>query len=83
MKSMSLSDISFSNLKRRKVRTISLVAVVFIAVTLVVAVLSITQGMRREMNWKLNQFGANVVVVPRTLDLSISYGGGSNIDCYL
>ncbi|MFC2022301.1 ABC transporter permease [Chloroflexota bacterium] len=58
-------------------RTISLVVVVFISVTLVVAVLSITQGMRRELNWKLNQFGANVVVVPRTLDLSISYGGAT------
>ncbi|MFC1980981.1 ABC transporter permease [Chloroflexota bacterium] len=71
---MDLSDISFSNLKRRKGRTVFLVAIVFIAVTLMVAVLTITQGMRREMNWKLNQFGANVVVVPRTLDISLSYG---------
>lgn len=72
---MRLSAIAFGNLRRRKGRTVLLVAGLGLAVAMVVAMLGIVSGMKADVERKLDEFGANIVVVPRTEDLAVSYGG--------
>jgi len=46
-----------------------------IGVATVVALLSITESMSKDIEERLNQFGANIVMVPKNDNLSLSYGG--------
>lgn len=46
-----------------------------IGVATVVALLSISESMSKDIEERLNQFGANIVMVPKNENLSLSYGG--------
>jgi putative ABC transport system permease protein len=46
-----------------------------IGISTVVTLLSMTDSMTRDIEQKLNQFGANIVMVPKTENLALSYGG--------
>lgn len=46
-----------------------------IGISTVVTLLSITESMTRDIEERLNQFGANIVMVPKTDNLSLTYGG--------
>lgn len=72
---MKLYNISFNNLKRRKGKMIFLVLGLLIGISTIVTLLSITESMSRDIEDRLDQFGANVVMVPRSENLSLSYGG--------
>ena len=72
---MKLYNISFSNLKRRKGKMIFLVLGLLIGISTIVTLLSITESMSRDIEDRLDQFGANIVMVPRSENLSLSYGG--------
>ncbi|GAB4387466.1 MAG: ABC transporter permease [Thermodesulfovibrionales bacterium] len=72
---MRLSTISFGNLRRRKGKTLLLAAGLTIGVAMVVAMLGITFLMQADIERKLDEFGANVIVVPKGENLSLSYGG--------
>ncbi len=56
---------------------IFLVLGLFIGIATIVTLLSITESMSRDIEDRLDQFGANIVMVPRTENLSLSYGGVS------
>ena len=47
----------------------------FIGIATIVTLLSITESMSRDIEERLDQFGANIVMVPRSDNLSLSYGG--------
>lgn len=72
---MKLYNISFNNLKRRKGKMIFLVLGLLIGISTIVTLLSITESMSRDIEDRLDQFGANIVMVPRSENLSLSYGG--------
>ncbi len=72
---MKLKDISISNLRRRKGKVFFLVVGLTIGITTVVALISITRMMNQDISNKLDEFGANIVILPRSDDLSLSYGG--------
>jgi len=72
-----LSSISINNLRRRKGKALLLVLGLAVGVATVVSLLAITSAMRTDTEQKIDQFGANILVVPRTDDLSLSYGGVS------
>lgn len=72
---MKLYNISFNNLRRRKGKMIFLVLGLFIGVATIVTLLSITESMSRDIEDRLDQFGANIVMVPKSDNLSLSYGG--------
>ncbi len=72
---MRLHHISFNNLRRRKGKMIFLVLGLLIGIATIVTLLSITESMSRDIEDRLDQFGANIVMVPRTENLSLSYGG--------
>ena len=72
---MTLKDIAFLNLRRRKAKSAFLLAGLLIGVTTVVALMSLVGAMTNDINDKLERFGANILVVPKTENLSLTYGG--------
>lgn len=72
---MKLHNISFNNLRRRKGKMIFLVLGLFIGVATIVTLLSISESMSRDIEDRLDQFGANIVMVPKSDNLTLSYGG--------
>ena len=74
---MRLKDISINNLRRRKGKVFFLILGLTIGVTTVVALISITRMMNEDISNKLDEFGANILILPRSDDLAISYGGMS------
>lgn len=63
------------NLRRRKGKAALLVAGLSIGVAMVVALLGITTRMQADVERKLDEYGANIIIVPKTETLSLSYGG--------
>ncbi len=74
---MNLRSIAFSNLRRRKARAAFLVVGVLIGVATVVALISLTSAMRVEAQDRMEDYGANILITPRTDELALSYGGVS------
>jgi putative ABC transport system permease protein len=74
---MTLKDISISNLRRRKGKVFFLILGLTIGITTVVTLISITRMMNEDISNKLDEFGANILIIPRSDDLSLSYGGMS------
>jgi putative ABC transport system permease protein len=72
---MRLSDVALHNLSRRKARMALLVFGLAIGVATVVALMAITQTMQADVAQKLDEYGANILIVPKANDLSLSYGG--------
>jgi putative ABC transport system permease protein len=72
---MRLFDVSLNNLRRRKGRMALLVLGLTIGVATVVALTAITSTLRADIANKLDQYGANILIVPKANDLSLSYGG--------
>jgi putative ABC transport system permease protein len=72
---LKLHNISFNNLKRRKGKVLFLVMGLLIGISTIVTLLSITESMSRDIEDRLDQFGANIVMVPQSRNLSLSYGG--------
>ena len=72
---MTLRLIAIRNLLRRKGKAAFITAGLVIGVTTVVAIISLIEAMTLDINDKLEKFGANILVVPRTENLSLTYGG--------
>ncbi len=63
------------NIKRRKAKMLFLVLGLIIGISTVVTLISITESMTKDIEERLNQFGANIIMVPKSDNLSLSYGG--------
>ena len=74
---MNLSAISIKNLMRRKAKAAFVLAGLVVGVSTVVGIVSYLDAMTMDINHKLEKFGANILVVPKTETLSLSYGGMS------
>jgi len=72
---MRLKDISINNLRRRKGKVFFLILGLTMGITTVVTLISITRMMNEDISKKLDEFGANILIIPRSDDLSLSYGG--------
>ena len=72
---MNLKDIAFRNLMRRKAKAAFVLAGLVIGVSTVVALISFAEGMTREVNSNLEKYGANILIVPKSESLSLTYGG--------
>ena len=72
---MTLRSIAIKNLLRRKGKTAFVLAGLVIGVATVVAMISYVNATTAEINEKLEKYGANILIVPRTDDLMLSYGG--------
>jgi len=72
---MNLKDIAFKNLLRRKAKALFVLAGLVIGVSTVVALISFVDAMTQNINHKLEKYGANILIVPKTENLSLTYGG--------
>lgn len=72
---MKLIGIAIRNLERRKARMAFLVVGLLVGVATVVALLSLTTAMQADIQHKMENFGANILLTPKSNDLSLSYGG--------
>ncbi len=71
---MRISDISIKNLLRRKGKAAFLLAGLMIGVSTVIAIISFVDSVTRDINEKIEKFGANILIVPKTENLSLTYG---------
>lgn len=72
---MKLPNISLNNLKRRKAKMAFLVIGMVIGITTIVSLFTITTAMKSQVGDKFDEIGSNMTIVPKSDDLSISYGG--------
>lgn len=72
---MTLKEIALKNLMRRKGKAAFILAGLVIGVATVVTILSFANAMTNDINHKLEKYGANILIVPKTDNLTLSYGG--------
>jgi len=70
-----LHTVALGNLRRRPSRAAFLVAGLLVGIATVVTLLSMSRALTVQAQNQLETYGANIVVAPRTDDLSLSYGG--------
>lgn len=72
---MRLTDIAVKNLLRRKAKTGFIMAGLVVGVAVMVAVIGFVRTMTTAINHKLERFGANILILPKTEQLQLAYGG--------
>lgn len=72
---MRISSIAWANLKRRKSKAAFLIVGISIGIATVVALLTLSRVIKDEIGTQLDQYGANIIVVPQSNSLSLDYGG--------
>lgn len=72
---MTLKEIAVRNLMRRKAKAFFILLGLMVGVLTVVAVISFTDAMTNDINHKLEKYGANILIVPRSESLTLAYGG--------
>jgi len=72
---MRLYNISVNNLWRRKAKMIFLVIGLVIGIMTVVTLTTVTNIMNKDIAQKFDEYGANILVMPQSDDLSLAYGG--------
>ena len=72
---MRISTIALANLRRRKGKALFLIAGMAIGIGTAVVLLSLSRAIKEEIGLQLDQFGANIVVLPQSDSLALDYGG--------
>jgi putative ABC transport system permease protein len=72
---MTLLQISMSHLVRRKARLLLLVLGLAIAVGAVILLVNVSAAVQADIAHKLDEFGANILVVPKSEELALTFGG--------
>ncbi len=72
---MKLRDITLRSLKRRKAKALFVLAGLLIGVSTIVAFITLGDASNNDIQHKLEKYGANILIVPKTENLSLTYGG--------
>ena len=72
---MKLRTIAANNLRRRKAKVFFLVVGLMVGVSSVVALMTTTRILSEDIAHKMDEFGANIIVTPKSEGLSLTYGG--------
>lgn len=72
---MTLKAIAIRNLMRRKGKAALILFGLVVGVATVVSVVTFAETVTGDINHKLEKYGANILIVPKTENLSLSYGG--------
>ncbi len=72
---MRLHNIALNNLRRRKARFVFLTLGLVVAISTVVTLITLSTAMNADIANKLDEFGANILITPKSDDLLLSYGG--------
>jgi putative ABC transport system permease protein len=71
---MNLCQIAFNNLRRRWKKMLFLVLGLVVGTATVISIITIVGAMRLELGDRIDEFGANIVIVPRSKGAVLSYG---------
>lgn len=74
---MNIFTLPVRNLKRKLMRTTILVAVFTVGILSVVMLYNVSETIGHSLEKKMTEFGANILVHPRSESLNVSYGGFS------
>jgi putative ABC transport system permease protein len=72
---MRLHHISLGNLRRRKGKAFLLFAGLCIGIALVTAMRGITARMQQDVERRIDEYGANIIITPKSGGLPLTYGG--------
>ncbi len=72
---MKLYNISLQSIRRRKSKTIFLLFGLILSVALVVMLITLSENINASVSQKLDEFGANIIITPKSEQLAINYGG--------
>jgi putative ABC transport system permease protein len=72
---MKLHTISINNLKRRKAKMAFLTIGLTVGIATIVTLVTLTRSMSNDIERKMDEFGANILVTPQSNGLSMNYGG--------
>ncbi|NVN93292.1 MAG: ABC transporter permease [Desulfuromonadales bacterium] len=72
---MKLHTISLNSLKRRKAKMAFLTIGLMVGIATIVTLVTLTRSMSGDIERKLDEFGANILVTPRSNGLAMNYGG--------
>ena len=72
---MRLSSIAMRNVRRHLSRSALLVVAISVTTCVVVTLFLVTRSAELDLADKVDEYGANIVVVPRSSDLPLVYGG--------
>jgi len=72
---MTLTDIALQNLRRRKGKTFFLLLTFILVIGITVTLNTLARSMQDDLQKSLTQYGANVVITPKSEHFTLSYGG--------
>ncbi|WP_298272411.1 FtsX-like permease family protein [Geobacter sp.] len=72
---MKLHTISLNNLRRRKAKMAFLTIGLLVGIATIVTLVTLTESMSNDIAHKMDEFGANILITPKSEDLSMTYGG--------
>lgn len=72
---MTLRQIAIRNLLRRKGKAVLILFGLVLGIGTVISVITYADAVTGDIQHKLEKYGANILVVPRTESLSLNYGG--------
>lgn len=72
---MKISTIAIKNIERRKTKMALLVVGLMIAIASLVSITTLMSSFRDKIDSQLGKYGFNILVFPKSSDLSLTYGG--------
>lgn len=72
---MKLHTISINNLKRRKAKMAFLTVGLMVGIATIVTLVTLTRSMSTDIERKMDEFGANILITPQSNGLAMNYGG--------
>jgi len=72
---MKLHNISINNLKRRKAKMAFLTIGLMVGIATIVTLVTLTRSMSSDIERKMDEFGANILITPQSNGLAMNYGG--------
>ncbi|MFH1578126.1 MAG: FtsX-like permease family protein [Candidatus Omnitrophota bacterium] len=72
---MNLIDIAFSSLKKQKSKKLFLLLAMVLGCATVLTLFTFIQSQRNKIESQFDEYGANIVIMPKTDQLMLSYGG--------
>lgn len=72
---MNLQSIALNNLRRRKAKMAFLTIGLSVGIATIVTLVTLTRSMSGDIERKMEEFGANILITPSSNGLSMNYGG--------
>ena len=72
---MNLQTIAINNLKRRKAKMAFLTIGLAVGIATIVTLLTLNRSMSGDIERKMEEFGANILITPQSNGLNMNYGG--------